>query len=121
MPSEKNINSNLKEFFQPIFKVFFDRVRQIKDPVKIRILQQLLDGNWHDENELVRLIKKYRFIGPVGIGMLVEQIRRLVNEDFLLSGKGNIPTDSKYKLNDNYVGLTRAAFHTFSRSFPANW
>lgn len=120
MPSDlQNGDAAANPFYRPEFRVLFDRVRQIKDPVKLRILQQLLDGEWHDENELVRLAKKFRYTGSVGLGMMIEQIRRLVDETFVIQEGKPMPMRSKYKLNDNFVGLTRAAFHTFSRSRSA--
>lgn len=116
-PEQSNIDPTLAPFFRPEYQVLFDRVRQIKDPVKLRILQQLLDGEWHNETELVRLAKKFRYMGSVGLGILFEQIRRVVNDEFVeQEGVPKMPTYKRFKIKENYVGLTRAAFHTFARS-----
>ncbi|GAB4308138.1 MAG: hypothetical protein Kow0069_06130 [Promethearchaeota archaeon] len=111
-----NLPPDLRPFWDRRYLTLFERVRQIRDPVKLRVLQELLDGRWHDERDLVRLVKKYRFLGSVGLGTLVDQLLRVVDPEFVeQKDEADRVSGRKYKLNANYVGLTRAAFHTFTR------
>jgi len=107
---ELNISTLMKIYFKPEYSNLFKNIKGIRTPVKNDILIALLDGRWHSENELIKVIrKKYQYMGSVTLASMTSAL----NHDF----KNNNYLQKKisngkvlYKLSDNYVGLTRAAF-----------
>ncbi len=87
----------------------FNKIKQINTPIKNELLITLLDGEWHPESELIRTAKKERkYAGAVLVGTMLNNINSL-GQDVLLSKK-IIDGEWHFKISNNYVGLTRAAF-----------
>lgn len=84
-------------------------LRSIRDKAKNDVLQEMLDGEWHDEKKLIRIAKKSRYLGTVSFGMMMYSLKDSICHDFLIK---KIMNDGKnyYKIHDNFVGLARAAF-----------
>ncbi len=104
-------SSLLKEYFKPDYKVMFDRIKDIRFPVKNDLLMILLDGQWHTETELVRIAKKQQFMGAVTLGTMVNSINANLRNDYV--EKRIINGEMCYKIADNYVGLSRAAYSKY--------
>ena len=99
----------LKEGMKEIDSILFNKIKGIKTPVKNDLLITLLDGEWHSEKELIRTAKKQRqYAGAVLVGTMLNSINALSQEIFLK--KKIINGEWHFKISDNYVGLTRAAF-----------
>ncbi|MBN1800850.1 MAG: hypothetical protein JW891_05045 [Candidatus Lokiarchaeota archaeon] len=87
----------------------FNKIKQINTPIKNELLITLLDGQWHPESELIRTAKKERnYAGAVLVGTMLNSINSL-GQDVLLNKK-IIDGEWHFKISNNYVGLTRAAF-----------
>ncbi|MFX1275703.1 MAG: hypothetical protein ACFFBP_08525 [Promethearchaeota archaeon] len=87
----------------------FNKIKGIKTPVKNELLMTLLDGEWHSESELIRIAKKQRqYAGAVLVGTMLNSINALSQQVFLM--KIIINGEWHFKISDNYVGLTRAAY-----------
>jgi len=102
----------LKKYYKPDFSQLFNKIKDIKTPVKREILMGLLDGNWHSELDLIRLAKKQQqYMGAVTLGTMVISLNHSLKNDYverqIIDGK------MYYKISDNYVGLSRAAFNKF--------
>ena len=71
----------------------------------------LLDGDWHSETELIRLAKRLGtvYVGAVTIGTMVNSLNNMLKSNYL--EKQFINGEMYYKISDNYVGLTRAAYN----------
>ena len=97
------------EFYKPNYSNLFNKIKDIKTPVKNEILIALLDGQWHSELDLIRITKKKQnYMGAVVLGTMVNSLNHCIKNNYLerkvINGKMN------YKISDNYVGLTRAAY-----------
>jgi hypothetical protein len=70
----------------------------------------LLDGKWHTEGELIRNTrKKHNYFGSVTLGTMVDGLNSLsISNNYL--EKKIINGRIFYKLSNNYLGLTRAAY-----------
>ncbi|MHA1897583.1 MAG: hypothetical protein ACTSU2_09340 [Promethearchaeota archaeon] len=90
-------------------------IKNIRDKAKSDVIQLLLDGEWHNEKELLRIAKRSRFIGSVGFGMMIYSINEMVSVDFIIRQKGRID-EYYYKIKDNYIGMARAAFNNYSEN-----
>jgi hypothetical protein len=102
----------LKKYYQPDYSHLFNKIKDIKTPVKNGILMGLLDGNWHSELELIRIAKKkQKYMGAVTLGTMVNSLNHSLKNDYVekkvMNGKLH------YKISDNYVGLTRAAYNKY--------
>jgi len=102
----------LKKYYRPDYSHLFNKIKDIKTPVKNGILMGLLDGNWHSELELIRIAKKkQKYMGAVTLGTMVNSLNHSLKNDYVekkvLNGKLH------YKISDNYVGLTRAAYNKY--------
>lgn len=87
----------------------FNKLKGINTPIKNELLIALSDGNWHSESELIRTAKKERqYAGSVLVGTMLNSINALSQDIFLK--KSIINGEWHFKISDNYVGLTRAAF-----------
>jgi hypothetical protein len=107
---ELNISTLMKIYFKPEYSNLFKKIKGIRTPVKNDILMALLDGRWHSENELIKVIKKkFQYVGSVTLASMTNALNNDFNANNYLQKK---ISDGKvlYKLSDNYIGLTRAAF-----------
>ena len=87
----------------------FNKIKGIKTPVKNALLMTLLDGEWHSESELIRIAKKQRnYAGAVLVGTMLNSINALSQQ--VLLKKTIVNGEWHFKISDNYVGLTRAAY-----------
>jgi len=87
----------------------FNKIKGIKTPVKNELLATLLDGSWHSESELIRTAKKQRkYAGAVLVGTMLNSIDAFSQNIFLKKKIFN--GEWHFKISDNYVGLTRAAY-----------
>jgi hypothetical protein len=105
-------NKLLKKYYRPDYSNLFNKIKDIKTPVKNGILMGLLDGNWHSELELIRITKKkQKYMGAVTLGTMVNSLNHSLKNDYVekkvMNGKLH------YKISDNYVGLTRAAYNKY--------
>jgi hypothetical protein len=97
------------DYYKPDYSILFNKIKDIKTPIKNEILRALLDGQWHSELELVRITKRQRqYMGAVTLGMMVNNLNTALRNNYLQ--KKVINGKMFYKLNDNFVGLTRAAY-----------
>lgn len=96
-------------FYKPNYSVLFNKIKDIKTPIKNEILMALLDGHWHSELELIRITKKqHGYIGSVTLGTMINSLNHMIKNNYL--EKKVVNTKLYYKISDNYVGLTRAAY-----------
>ena len=96
----------LKKYYKPNYSQLFNRIKDIKTPVKIEILMSLLDGNWHTELDLIRVAKqKMKYMGAVTLGTMIHSLNHHLNNDYL--EKKVINGKLSYIISDKYVGLTR--------------
>ena len=119
MKLEKDLLNNsfeqtklLKKYYKPDYTELFNKIKTINAPVKNEILFSLADGEWHSELELIRIAKKkQKFMGAVTLGTMVKSINNMLKNDYvekkIFNGK------LYYKISDNYVGLTRAAYNKY--------
>lgn len=107
-------NMNFKKLIEEKGKEFLYNLRNIKDPAKSDVIKALLDGEWHNEKELIRIAKKTRYMGQVGFGMMMLSFEEIVDSGFILKEVINENGDAGYKINDEFVGLARAAYYNYS-------
>ena len=115
----ENLNQNkitnsslLKQYYKPNYKDLFNKIKGIKAPVKNDILIALLDGQWHSETELIRIGKKQQqYMGMVTLGTMVHALNHNINNNYL--EKEFVNGEMHYKISNNYVGLTRAAYSKY--------
>ncbi|MFX1392787.1 MAG: hypothetical protein ACFFAH_04350 [Promethearchaeota archaeon] len=102
--------SLLKKYYKPSYSSMFNKIKGIKAPVKNDIIMALLDGKWHSETDLIRLAKKqqHNIIGPVLLGTMINSLNHLIKNNYV--EKQFVNGEMYYKISDNYVGLTRAAY-----------
>ena len=102
----------LKKYFKPNYSGLFNKIKNIKVPVKNEILIGLLDGNWHSELDLIRIAKRQqKYMGAVTLGMMINSLNKVLKNDYV--EKRVVDGKLYYKISDNYVGLTRAAFNKY--------
>lgn len=116
---EQNFQNNkadssqiLKKYYKPDYSALFNKIKNIKIPVKNEILIGLSDGDWHSELDLVRIAKRQqKYMGAVTLGTMINSLNACLKNDYverrIMDGK------LYYKISDNYVGLTRAAFNKY--------
>ena len=115
--TEKNLNIStlIKILYKPEYSNLFNKIKDIRTPAKNHILISLLDGAWHNQHEILRITRKQNgssYMGSVTLSTMVEALNSLNGNNKYLKKKivnGKI----YYKLSDNYLGLTRAAFTKF--------
>ena len=74
----------IKEYFKPDYSALFNRIKQIKTPVKNDILIGLLDGNWHSELDLIRIARKQqKYMGAVTLGTMVNSLNHALKTDYV--------------------------------------
>ncbi len=102
----------LKNFYKPDYSGLFNKIKDIKTPVKNEILMTLLDGNRHTELDLIRVAKqKMRYFGAVTLGTMIHSLNNHLKNDYV--EKNMINGKLSYRISDNYVGLTRAAYNKY--------
>jgi hypothetical protein len=106
-------SSLLKKYYKPDFSTIFNKIRGINTPIKNKLLISLLDGDWHSETELVRLAKRSNapYLGAVTLGTMINSLNHMLQSNYL--EKRFIGGEMCYKISDNYVGLTRAAYNKY--------
>ena len=105
-------NKILKKYYKPDYSQLFNKIKEIKTPVKQEILMSLLDGNWHTELDLIRVAKqKMRYMGAVTLGTMIHSLNHRLKNDYV--EKKIINGKLSYRISDNYVGLTRAAYNKY--------
>jgi len=103
-------------YYKPGYSILFNKIKDIKTPIKNEILMALLDGQWHSELELIRITKKqHEYIGAVTLGTMINSLNHMINNNYL--EKKLVNSKLYYKISDNYVGLTRAAYRFDARRF----
>ena len=114
-PPENELRSNilLKKYYQPDFSLLFKKIKGINTPVKNEILIALLDGEYHSETELIRLAKRLNapYVGAVTLGTMVNSLNHMLQSNYV--ERQYIRGETCYKISDNYVGLTRAAYNKY--------
>ena len=112
-PSEENLKRDLimKKYYKPDFSILFNKIKEINTPIKNDLLIALLDGEWHSETELIRLAKKLGtvYVGAVTLGTMVNSLNNMLKNNYL--EKQFFNGEMYYKISDNYVGLTSAAYN----------
>ena len=106
---DKSTNNN--RYYKPKYSILFKKIKDIQTPVKNDLIIALMDGNWHSESNLVRLAKRqqYRYMGIVTLGTMVNSLNHMLNNNYV--EKKIINSEMCYKISDNYIGLTRAAYN----------
>ena len=103
-------------FYNPIYSVLFNKIKDIKTPIKNDIIKALLDGQWHSELELIRVTKKqHGFVGAVTLGTMVNSLNHSIKNNYLQ--RKILNEKLYYKISDNFVGLTRAAYRFDAKRF----
>ncbi|MFX0072792.1 MAG: hypothetical protein ACFFAO_17050 [Candidatus Hermodarchaeota archaeon] len=109
---EFNITTLVKCMFKPQYSNLFNKITNLKTPVKNKILMTLLDGNWHEQTEIIRLTRKqHGYMGPVTLQTMVSSLNHISSNNFVR--KKMVNGKIYYKISDNFLGLTRAAFTKF--------
>jgi hypothetical protein len=105
-----------EKYYNPIYSVLFNKIKDIKTPIKNEIIKALLDGQWHSELELIRVTKKqYGFVGAVTLGTMVNSLNHSIKNNYLQ--RKIVNEKLYYKITDNFVGLTRAAYRFDAKRF----
>ena len=93
----------------PVYEVI-QKIKDIKTPVKNDLLMALLDGRWHSENALLKIIRKtFQYVGSVTLASMTLAINKEFQTNNYLQKK-IVNGQIYYKLSENYCGLTRAAY-----------
>ena len=84
------------------------------DKARFHILKAMTDGEWHNLTSLLRVAKKDRPIGMVGVGMALNGLQANIGQSIFENSTGheNVGSDlvdSSWKIKDEYMGLFRAA------------
>ncbi len=101
----------MKRYFKPTYRAMFDKIKRLKTPLKNDLLMVLLDGLWHSESELIRIAKKQerQYVGAVTLGSMMNNINSTLQSTYL--ERKSMNGENWFKISDNYVGLSRAAFY----------
>jgi len=103
----------LKKYYKPDYSQLFNKIRDIKAPIKKEILIGLIDGVWHSELDLIRIAKKQqKYMGAVTLGTMINSLNHSLKNDYV--EKKVVNGKLYYKISDNYVGLTRAAYNKYT-------
>ena len=109
--NELEIIEENEEYYSPDYIEMFNKIKRINLPVKNEILRALLDGKWHSERELVRMAKKQQYMGSVTLGTMMLSFNNRFNNNYVK--KEFINGILHYKISDNFVGLSRAAYSKY--------
>jgi hypothetical protein len=108
-----NSSSILRQYYKPNYSKLLNKIKDIRIPVRNDILVALLDGQWHSELELIRIGKKQQqYLGPVTLSTIVHSLNQNIQNNYL--EKRVVNGQMFYKISDNYVGLTRAAYSKYT-------
>ncbi len=107
----ENISDNEDDHYNPEYQEMFNKLKNIKTPLKNDLVKALLDGQWHSERELVRMAKKHQYMGAVTLGTMMRSFNLNFNNNYV--EKKFINGILHYKISDNYVGLSRAAYSRY--------
>ena len=103
----------LKKFYKPDYSQLFNKIRDIKAPIKKEILIGLIDGGWHSELDLIRIAKRqHKYMGAITLGTMIHSLNHSLKSDYFQ--KKVVNGKLYYKISDNYVGLTRAAYNKYT-------
>ena len=103
----------LKKYYKPDYSQLFNKIRDIKAPIKKEILIGLIDGVWHSELDLIRVAKqKWKYMGAVTLATMIHSLNHSLKSDYFQ--KKVVNGKLFYKISDNYVGLTRAAYNKYT-------
>ena len=106
---DQNKETLIDQYYKPKYSVIFNKIKDIRAPLKNNIIIALMDGNWHSERDLIRLAKKQqRGIGAVTLGTIISSLNHMLNSNYVK--KNILEGKLYYKISDNYIGLTRAAY-----------
>ncbi|MHA1728661.1 MAG: hypothetical protein ACTSWY_07995 [Promethearchaeota archaeon] len=105
---------NIKNFIEENGSELFEILHNIKDKAKNDIIHLMLDGEWHNERELLRLAKKSRYCGTVSFGIMMLSFGKTISDRFVTKKRMNVGT--YYKINDNFMGLARAACSNYKKN-----
>ena len=109
---ELSITTLMKIQFKPEYSNMFRKINNIEIPVKNHLLMVMLDGAWHGENEILRIIRKQNdSIGSVTLSAMINTLNLQTGTSYLQ--KKIVNGRIYYKISDNYLGLTKAAFTKF--------
>lgn len=109
---ELNVSTLLKIYFKPEYSNVFNKIKDIKTPVKNHILVSLLDGKWHAESEILRITRKQNaYVGTVTLSSMINTLNHQTGGNYLQ--KKIVNGRVYYKISNNYIGLTKAAFTKF--------
>jgi len=104
----------LKEGQKKYDSMLFNKIKDIKTPVKNELIITLLDGDWHSETELIRIAKKkHEYAGSVLVGTMINSLNSSFKTSYLK--RKIINGEIHFKISDNYVGLSRAAYTRYQR------
>ena len=111
--NEKNFNmaTLMRICFKPKYTNIFQKIKEINtlESPKNNILMIMLDGKWHSANEIIRITRReHQYMGNVTLGVMISNINKNLTNNYLQ--KKIINGKVYYKLSDNYIGLTRAAY-----------
>lgn len=98
----------IKKYYKPSYTHLLNKIKDIRAPIKNDILKMLLDGQWHSEREIVRTTKKQQYMGVVTLGTMVRSLNHSLKNNYVETKFIN--GILHYKISDNYVGLSRAAY-----------
>ncbi len=105
----------LRESKKQYDSMLFNKIKDIKTPVKNELIITLLDGEWHSETELIRIAKKkHVYAGSVLVGTMINSLNSSFKTSYLK--RKILNGEIHFKISDNYVGLTRAAFTRYQRN-----
>lgn len=112
---ELNISTLMRIAFKPEYSNLFNKITDIEEPVKNDILMTLLDGKYHSESEIIRTTKNnHKYIGPITLTTMVESLNHQTKNNYV--EKKIVNGRVFYKITDNYLGLTKAAFTSLTLS-----
>ncbi len=83
-----------------------------KDSVKRKLLMMLSDGSWHNEYELIRVLKKERTMGFISFGVIIESINEEVHSMFINVGKSENQT-TQYRINPKHLSILKKSLATY--------
>ena len=114
-PSNNHLSSSsiLKQYYKPNYSKLLNKIKDIRTPVRNKLLVALLDGQWHSELELIRIGKKQqKYLGAVTLSTIIQSLNQNIQNNYL--EKRVVNGQMFYKILDNYVGLTRAAYSKYT-------
>lgn len=94
------------------------------DKARFYILKTMVDGEWHNLTSLLRIAKKHRPIGMVGVGMALNALQANIGLEIFENStghenQGSDLVDSSWKIKDEYMGIFRAVITSMDGGFSA--